>query len=596
MFLSRGSLDIIQIDFPFAPDPNKPSQKNSINVLRMFRLLGMTDIDQIRQTISYFVKPEYLKKVEYYLRPTFLDLQHLTEDVDYISRLYGLDMKTSYDERHRKIQAGILDFLFPKIPADEIMHKLYELSLMVAYMAEYLAGVRPLDDRDSWSNKRLETAPVLMSQLFVSIMIKLTKELQETVRTKNLEDLESIYRSLQHKYITDNFITSFSSNNWGVQGSYHVDEAVTDYLKRDSALSVYSHLTRVKPKVMSQTKQSALREVHMSALGYVCPVETPEGEMCESWDSEVIMGDNTIKRIGDLKDGDTVLTIDPMTLQQSTTKIYKHFVVDSRKINKNIIKIESISGRSVVCTEDHPFLTQYGWVKSGELDSSVHLIGVWPGVTPVPHVIEEKTILSMYDFLQCLTKLGVPDTCADKHVEKLSDLNLLPLSSQHPLLPTIARIAGFCMADGSLMITKQKHYPRSQYCFGTEYDAQLFQTDMTRLGFDNNKISYTTSTIVDRETGRESTHNAWVTSYQGAPASLLLALGMMHGKRVNKSHMVIPNWIMNGSQLVKREFLAGFQGGDGGKMGWTKRHGKVKAGKFWMETQFNIKLNSIFRA
>ena len=63
-----------------------------------------------------------------------------------------------------------LRFPFPENSINQKTLKIYELALMIAYMAEYLAGVRKLDDRDSWSNKRLEGAPALMSQLFVRVL------------------------------------------------------------------------------------------------------------------------------------------------------------------------------------------------------------------------------------------------------------------------------------------------------------------------------------------------------------------------------------------------------------------------------------------
>ena len=37
----------------------------------------------------------------------------------------------------------------------------------------------------------------------------------------------------------------------------------------------------------------------------------------------------------------------------------------------------------------------------------------------------------------------------------------------------------------------------------------------------------------------------------------------MYGKRTEKERKLLPNWIINGSDLVKREFISGFQGGDG---------------------------------
>jgi DNA-directed RNA polymerase beta subunit len=44
--------------------------------------------------------------------------------------------------------------------------KIYLLSIMIARFLEHLAGFRTLDDRDSWSNKRVEGAGRMMEALF----------------------------------------------------------------------------------------------------------------------------------------------------------------------------------------------------------------------------------------------------------------------------------------------------------------------------------------------------------------------------------------------------------------------------------------------
>ena len=47
---------------------------------------------------------------------------------------------------------------------------------------------------------------------------------------------------------------------------------------------------------------------------------------------------------------------------------------------------------------------------------------------------------------------------------------------------------------------------------------------------------------------------------------MLIALGVGCGKKTTP----LPNWIVNGSDLVKREFISAFQGGNGCAMRWNK--------------------------
>jgi len=75
-------------------------------------------------------------------------------------------------------------------------------------------------------------------------------------------------------------VDSFTANNWGVQTSYLPKENITDILKRDSVLAVFSHLTKINTPTSRQAKSPKVRLVQMSQLGYVSPGETPEGAQC----------------------------------------------------------------------------------------------------------------------------------------------------------------------------------------------------------------------------------------------------------------------------------------------------------------------------
>jgi len=52
--------------------------------------------------------------------------------------------------------------------------------------------------------------------------------------------------------------------------------------------------------------------------------------------------------------------------------------------------------------------------------------------------------------------------------------------------------------------------------------------------------------------------------------ALFKALGMVSGKKTIQYSNDIPNWIKNGTDLVKREFLSGIQGGDGCQIRFNK--------------------------
>jgi len=252
---------------------------NTVSVFQIYRMLGMKDPNQILQMISLFTKKEYIKKIWVQLQPTFVKLGQVGDDIEHISRKKGLG-NMDYGIKQASIMKDLKNELFPQVPPENTTQKLYMLSIMVARYAEYMIGERQLDDRDNWGNKRVENAARSLEQLFGNIWKESVLKAQDTIDTKGLQGLQSVKREINPSFIADNFVSSFNSNNWGVQGSYMPKENITDNLKRDSIAAVYSHLTKVNTPTNRRAKQAKVRMVQMSQLGYVCVVETPEGEQC----------------------------------------------------------------------------------------------------------------------------------------------------------------------------------------------------------------------------------------------------------------------------------------------------------------------------
>jgi DNA-directed RNA polymerase II subunit RPB2 len=78
----------------------------------------------------------------------------------------------------------------------------------------------------------------------------------------------------------------------------------------------------------------------------------------------VLMADGTFKCISDIVVNDNVISVDPVTLERKKCTVINQYV---KNTNKPIIKLTTITGRSVICTDDHPILTNFGWKKAGML-------------------------------------------------------------------------------------------------------------------------------------------------------------------------------------------------------------------------------------
>lgn len=177
------------------------------------------------------------------------------------------------------------------------------LAMMIAHLAEHLAGFRELDDRDNWANKRLVGAGSLMEQLFKqsfedSIETVKRKIVGTNSRRRRLMNgsytqpsshpvpatLFNIERIIREENITDDMIKSFIPNKWGPRqrsGGIRREKYknVTDRLDRgQSIISTMAHLMRVNAPTNRRTMNSSIRSVQTSQIGYIDAVATPSGD------------------------------------------------------------------------------------------------------------------------------------------------------------------------------------------------------------------------------------------------------------------------------------------------------------------------------
>lgn len=783
---------------------------NTMAVFQIYRMLGFTDPNEILRMVSMFTKKEYIKKIWVQLQPTFVETSQVANDIDYIAKKKGMG-DLPYNIKESSILNDLKNQLFPQVPVHNIRQKLMMLSMMVARFTEFLIGVRQLDDRDNWGNKRLESAGRSLEQLFANIWREVVTKAQDTINDRGLKGLQSVRREIDPSFITDNFASSFTPGNWGVQSAYKAKENITEILKRDANLAVYSHLTKINTPTSRKAKQMKIRLVPMSQLGYVCPAETPEGAQCglvknagitlyislerdenvilelikeyispdlthqtgnpiilngkflgwcageplrnycvamkrqltfykdtcivlshdgvlyiytdaarpcrpllvvDSRNNELVIknknlwgadmhtllsegcveyidafeqeyiqlaqsfyhmedrkkelteakqyyekvkneyenasdkdkddlkidldqaeaaldeitslpaythceldptailglaasliplanhnqaprntyqcipsstlvmtSQNDRVRIGDLKNGDEVITIDPVTLKASTTKIHSHFVVDAKDTNKSMVEIKTFSGRCLKATTDHKFLTfEEGWVDAGDLNKQKHHIAIFPSLSVMDNNVDVKTTIMDSDMAKNkLMSLCKNNALVNKYIKELEVQGLLPLSNDNVNLPIIARMMGFMRSDGHLSYTQEKGL-RSRLTFGRLYDAEVFNNDIKSLGFKTFKIQERRDTFYLDNGEKKTTHHVWVIDRHGSFASLFVLMGCVMGRKTEQSSTEIPVWIMNGTDLVKREYLSGFMGGDGCKINTAKRNYKTKEG------------------
>ena len=389
------------------------------------------------------------------------------------------------------------------------------------------------------------------------------------IKDQNILVSKSVENKLKTGELTwDNLLTSSV-----------LDESVIEYI--DPEEQSWS-LIATKPRdIISNNKEEIHKythcEIHPSTMFGVLAscIPFPENNQsprncyqCLDINETVLLSNGHKIPIKDIQVGDEVVSFNPTTMETSYTKVVNHYV---RETDKNIYKIVTLNGREIIATEDHKFMTTNGWCEVKDMCENETNIGILPFQSETG--IEESsltpnTILTEDQFRNKYIEAGFSLSKINKHISQLSEAGLLPLTSDNYKMSIIARIFGFLLADGSIGIyyytINGAKYAACSFDFGTEIDVKQFENDVNMCGF--NKCKYNKGTRVFNNTS----HTTYAVTHNGAFATLLIALGISYGKKTESTRNPIPDWIMNGSKLVKREFLSGFQGGDGCKIRWNK--------------------------
>ena len=304
---------------------------------------------------------------------------------------------------------------------------------------------------------------------------------------------------------------------------------------------------------------------------------------CLDVNETVLLTNGTKIPIKDVKIGDSVVCFNPETFQTSHTKVVNHYV---RETDKKIYKVKTITGREIIATQDHKFMTSKGWCEVQNMNLNTTMIGVMPnqsiGLT-MDYKIPVQTILTEIDFINMFIELDFDFDYVHTHAIQLVKLGLLPLQSNTKVLPIISRIFGYSASNGSINIFETKNkYASFNVSFQTKNDASEFENDVVSCGF--GKCNFYKNI---------SKNDAYSVTHNGELPLLLIALGITYGEKNESEYLPIPTWITTGDKIVKREFVSGFQGGIGGsKIFWNKSQHR---GCYFMISESSQKISICYK-
>ncbi len=296
-------------------DVAKKKKRMGIPIFILFRYILNNDMSEKEIFDKYmvpFIKKDK-KRIWLFLHKSVVESRTEKDPASYIEkdkiRLRDEQVVTGLGlERSRQIRAIVTRELFPHIvipmhynnmfaqtnagdddsksgddrddDIDLMERKLYQFGIMIVKMSMYMIGLISMDNWDNWGLKRVDSAAVIIEQLFTEIIDEYTRFIATSVKEKFITDPEKILSCVEESSskITDLFIESFSSNKWGT--SRKTKDNVVEQFKRETMLASYTQLTRISAPTMRKAKQASIRQIQMSQMGYVGVADSPEGPSC----------------------------------------------------------------------------------------------------------------------------------------------------------------------------------------------------------------------------------------------------------------------------------------------------------------------------
>lgn len=278
-------------------------QKKYIELFVLFRALGVLSDKQICEYILLHVEDDKYKDMLQFLQASMEDAKGYMTKLETVQEeaMEHVMSMVAYNPYQTDKGAGTmkkLDYtkeifqndLFPHCKS--MPQKLYLLGYMANRLIRTALGWNEPNDRDSYLNKRIELPGTLLNNLFRNHYIRFAKDVEKQVVReinfgpwKSSEDYENIinmtniYKIFKPTTIENGMNRALSTGDFSVKQSNSSSKVgVAQVLNRLTYLGTLSHLRRVNTPLEKTGELIAPRKLHNTTWGFLCPVETPEGQ------------------------------------------------------------------------------------------------------------------------------------------------------------------------------------------------------------------------------------------------------------------------------------------------------------------------------
>ena len=256
---------------------NIPNVRKPVPLFIVFRALGIITDKDIITTCLYDLQ-KYESMIDVFIPSVHESAGFMTQRsaIQFISVLTkGKSVKT--------VLEILADYFLPHVGETNFIQKAYYLGYMVNRLIKVYLGLEPETNRDNYKYKRLETAGMLLSDLFREfyllqnrkIHLSLEKRLyfNREMYEKNLELLIEENRNIFSERLVDDGFRRAFKGNWGSQANTKRIGIVQD-LNRLSHNTMLTHLRKTVLPMNTGGKAIGPRLLDCSQWAYFDPIDT----------------------------------------------------------------------------------------------------------------------------------------------------------------------------------------------------------------------------------------------------------------------------------------------------------------------------------
>ncbi len=272
-----------------------PHIREDIPLFIIFKILGVVTDYEIVEYILYDVPKKSWREYTQFLRNSLEETHNITSQemaeeylCKYVNMMGYQRDKSEHERRLIYLKDIIKNDLLPHL-GNNYKKKAYFIGHMVKQLLDVFLKKKKVDDRDSYVNKRVDLAGILMTNLFRQYYTKAIKDMKTNINKEfssgswkadndftRIINKTNIYKIMKFSTITTGLKFALATGNWGIKNNKN-KQGIAQVLSRLTYNSSLSHLRRINTPIEKSSKLIAPRKLHNTQCMYICSCETPEG-------------------------------------------------------------------------------------------------------------------------------------------------------------------------------------------------------------------------------------------------------------------------------------------------------------------------------